>query len=74
MAEMGRNLSAAARRPGLGIIARGDDNVGTLAQRQEACRTAGAAVVEIDAGHWWMTGGDQDAILSALTDLWTRRG
>ena len=74
MAEMGRNLSAAARRPGLGIIARGDDNVGTLAQRQEACRTAGAAAVEIDAGHWWMTGGDQDAILSALTDLWTRRG
>ena len=73
MAELGRDLAAAARRPGLGIIARGDRNVGTLAQRQEACRTAGAAV-EIDAGHWWMTGGDQDAVLSALTDLWTRAG
>jgi hypothetical protein len=31
MAELGRNLAAAARRPGLGIIARGDGNVGTLA-------------------------------------------
>ena len=74
MAELGRDLATAARRPGLGIIARGDGNVGTLAQRQEACRTAGAAAVEIDGGHWWMTGGDQDAVLSALTDLWTRGG
>ena len=72
MAELGRDLAAAARRPGLGIIARGDGNVGTLAQRQEACRTAGAASVEIAAGHWWMTGGDQAAVLSALTDLWMR--
>ncbi|MBO0848248.1 MAG: alpha/beta hydrolase, partial [Pseudonocardia sp.] len=72
MAELGRNLAAAARRPGMGIIARGDGNVGTLAQRREACRTAEAAAVEIDASHWWMTGGDQDAVLSALTDLWTR--
>jgi hypothetical protein len=74
MAELGRDLAAAARRPGLGIIARVDGNVGTLAQRQEACQTAGAGAVEIDAGHWWMTGGDQNAILSALTDLWTRAG
>jgi hypothetical protein len=72
MAELGRNLAAAARRPALGIIARGDGNVGSLAQRQEACRTAGAAAVEIDAGNWWMTGGDENAVLSALTDLWTR--
>jgi pimeloyl-ACP methyl ester carboxylesterase len=72
LSELGRNLPAAARRPGLGIIARGDGNVGTLAQRQEACRTAGAPAVEIDAGHWWMTGGDQHAVLSALADLWTR--
>jgi len=74
MAGLGQNLAAAARRPGLGIVARGDGNVGTLAQRQEACRTAGAAAVEVDAGHWWMTGGDQDAVLTALTDLWTRAG
>jgi hypothetical protein len=74
MAELGRDLAPAGRRPGPGIIARGDGNVGTLAQRQEACRIAGAAVIEIDAGHWWMTGGDQDGILSALTDLWTRGG
>jgi pimeloyl-ACP methyl ester carboxylesterase len=74
MAELGRNLAAAARRPGLGIIARRDGNVGTLAQRQEACRTAEAAAVEVDAGHWWMTDGDQGAIVSALTDLWTRGG
>ena len=74
MAGLGRSLAAAARRPGLGIIARGDGNVGTLAQRQEACRTAEAAAVEIDAGHWWMTGGDQDAVLSAVADLWTRGG
>ena len=74
MAELGRDLAAAARRPGLGIIARGDGNVGTLDQRLEACRTAAAATVEIDAGHWWMTGGDQGAVLSALTDLWKRPG
>ncbi|MCL2393903.1 MAG: alpha/beta fold hydrolase [Acidimicrobiaceae bacterium] len=74
MAERGRDLAAAARRPGLGIIARGDGNVGTLAQRHEACRTAGAEGVEVDAGHWWMTDGDQDAVLSALTDLWARGG
>jgi pimeloyl-ACP methyl ester carboxylesterase len=74
MAGLGRDLAAAARRPGLGIIARGDEAVGTLAQRQEACRTAGAAAVEIDAGHWWMAGGDQDAVLPALAGLWRRAG
>jgi len=74
MAELGRDLPAAGRRPGLAIIACDDGNVGTLAQRQEARRTAGAAAVEIDGGHWWMTSGDQEAVLSALTDLWTRAG
>ena len=42
--------------------------------RQLARRAAIIAAVEIDAGHWWMTGGDQDAVLSALTDLWARGG
>ena len=74
MAGLGRGLPAAARRPGLGIIARGDGNVGTLAQRREACRIAGAGTVELDAGHWWMTGGGQHAVVSALTGLWARGG
>ena len=73
MADAGRRLSSAAQRPGLGIIAKADVTVGTVAQRREAIACAGATPIELpDAGHWWMTKGDQSSILDAIRELWDR--
>jgi pimeloyl-ACP methyl ester carboxylesterase len=71
MADYGRQLDAAGRRPGLAIIAHDDVSVGTLAQRREAARAAHAATVELSGeGHWWMTQGDHRLVMAALRSLW----
>ena len=72
MVALGGKLPAARGRPGLALIAEGDEYVGTSAQSREAAAIAGAAVALLpDAGHWWMTTGDQQPAVDALTRLWT---
>jgi pimeloyl-ACP methyl ester carboxylesterase len=70
MTAVGRALPAAARRPGLAILATEDHLVGTAARRREAAATAGARVEVLDGlGHWWMA---QDPARAArvLTGFW----
>lgn len=55
MAELGRALPEAARRPGLAVLAGEDTMVGTDEQRRAAAAMAGARVEVLDGlGHWWM--------------------
>jgi pimeloyl-ACP methyl ester carboxylesterase len=55
MAELGRDLPAAAARPGLCLLATGDDMVGTDEQRRRSAERAGARTEVLDGlGHWWM--------------------
>jgi pimeloyl-ACP methyl ester carboxylesterase len=71
MAELGRDLPAAARRPGLAVIAGQDTMVGTDDQRHAAARTAGARVAELPGlGHWWMVE-DPARGAGVLTDFWS---
>lgn len=70
MADLGRNLAAAGRRPGLAVIAGEDTMVGTDDQRHAAARTACARVAELPGlGHWWMV---EDPARSAamLSGFW----
>jgi pimeloyl-ACP methyl ester carboxylesterase len=70
MAELGRSLEAAAARPGLSILATGDDMVGSDEQRERAAERAGARTVVLDGlGHWWMV---QDPARGAgvLQEFW----
>ena len=70
LAERGRELEAAARRPGLAILAGEDTMVGTDHQRRRSATRAGARIAEFPGlGHWWMT---QDPARAAhvLTDFW----
>jgi pimeloyl-ACP methyl ester carboxylesterase len=54
MARAGERLAQAAARPGLAVIATGDDVVGTEAQRRESAARAGARVAVLErSGHWW---------------------
>lgn len=54
LTERGRDLPAAAARPGLVPIATADHTVGNASSRRAAGR-AGARTVELDGlGHWWM--------------------
>jgi pimeloyl-ACP methyl ester carboxylesterase len=56
MAELGRHLERAAKRPGLALLPTEDHVVGTVEQRRRAARRAGARVEPLDGlGHWWMT-------------------
>ena len=70
-ATAGRNLEAAAARPGLALLPSEDHFVGTDEQRRRAAVRAGARVEVLDGlGHWWMT---QDPAVAArvLVDFWT---
>jgi pimeloyl-ACP methyl ester carboxylesterase len=70
LAELGRELSAAAARPGLAVLATGDNLVGTDAQRRTAAARAGARVEVLDGvGHWWMVQ-DPARAARALTTFW----
>jgi pimeloyl-ACP methyl ester carboxylesterase len=55
MAELGKDLEAAAARPGLSILATDDEMVGTDEQRRRSAERAGARTEVLDGlGHWWM--------------------
>ena len=55
LAEIGRDLPAAAVRPGLAIIATEDGAVGSLDQRHRGAGRAGAQVGLLEGlSHWWM--------------------
>ncbi|MEO0360118.1 MAG: alpha/beta hydrolase [Pseudomonadota bacterium] len=55
LAELGADLSKAAARPGLAVIATEDAYTGGPEPSRRAAERAGAAIVEIEGeGHWWM--------------------
>ena len=65
MSNLGRNIEAAAQRPGLCILAVGDVFTGGAAVHRQLASRAGAQVAELDdVGHWWMC---QDPDLAART-------
>lgn len=71
MAELGRNLEAAAASPGLAVLATADGLVGTDDQRRRSAARAGARVAVLDGlGHWWMTQDGARAGADALADFW----
>jgi pimeloyl-ACP methyl ester carboxylesterase len=70
MAELGRDLGGAARRPGLAVLAGKDVVGGTDEQRRRTAARAGAGVAELpELGHWWMVQ-DPAAGARVLTDFW----
>jgi pimeloyl-ACP methyl ester carboxylesterase len=72
VAELGRNLGAAAQRPGLSILATEDTYVGSDELRLRAAERAGARTERLDGlGHWWMV---QDPARGArvLSSFWGR--
>jgi len=74
MAEAGRGLSAAARRPGLALIAMEDASAasGDVDQHRTAARAAGAEIAELaGVGHWWPVENPRPAA-RALTEFWDR--
>jgi pimeloyl-ACP methyl ester carboxylesterase len=74
MARLGENLSAAAARPGLAVLATDDRNVGTDEMRRRAAARAGAQVAVLDGlGHWWMVQ-DPKRAAAVLHDFWSSHG
>lgn len=70
LVERGRDLPAAAARPGLVPIATEDLSVGSTALRHRAARRAGARAVELDGlGHWWMLD-DPAGAARVLVEFW----
>lgn len=70
MAERGRDLPAAAARPGLALLATEDRFGGSLDLRRRSAARANARVEVLDGlGHWWMA---QDPVRGArvLTSFW----
>ncbi|MBE1573455.1 alpha/beta fold hydrolase [Amycolatopsis roodepoortensis] len=68
--ERGRDLPAAAARPGLVPIATQDLTAGSAALRHRAAARAGARAVELDGlGHWWMLE-DPARATGMLIDFW----
>ncbi|MGR9354959.1 alpha/beta fold hydrolase [Rhizobium leguminosarum] len=71
LAERGKNLGAAAARPGLAILATKDDGVGTPEQVRRGAAHAGARVQVLEGlGHWWMTQ-DPRRAASQLSSFWS---
>jgi pimeloyl-ACP methyl ester carboxylesterase len=72
MAELGRNLPAAAARPGLAIIGTADHFVGSQEMRRRSAARAGArAEIFEGLGHWWMVQ-DPGQAARALESFWTQ--
>jgi hypothetical protein len=72
MADAGRGLAQARRRPGLALIALRDDGNGngTPEQQRQAAEQAGAVRAELEVGHWWPVTAPRLAA-QALTDFWS---
>ncbi|WP_243788822.1 alpha/beta fold hydrolase [Saccharopolyspora gloriosae] len=71
MADFGRELPAAAARPGLAIVATDDHVGGSQDMRGRSADRAGAHVATLGGlGHWWMV---QDPVrgAAALTSFWS---
>lgn len=74
MVELGRDLPAAAQRPGLCLLATDDMNVGSEEMRRRAAARAGARVATLDGlGHWWMVQ-DPGRGARALRGFWASLG
>jgi pimeloyl-ACP methyl ester carboxylesterase len=74
MAELGRDLPAAAQRPGLAVIGTADHFVGSEDMRRRSAARAGARAEILDGlGHWWMV---QDPARAArvLASFWAEPG
>jgi pimeloyl-ACP methyl ester carboxylesterase len=70
IADAGRELEAAAARPGLSILATEDHFVGSPEVRRRAADRAGARTEVFEGlGHWWMIQ-DPDRGAEALTAFW----
>jgi len=70
MTELGRDLSASGKRPGLVLYATEDHFVGTEAMHRRAAQRADARVEVLQGlGHWWMTQ-DPGRGAAALTRFW----
>ncbi|GGP44749.1 alpha/beta fold hydrolase [Saccharothrix coeruleofusca] len=68
--ERGRDLPAAAARPGLVPIPTEDTTVGSTAARHRAAARAGARAVELEGlGHWWMLQ-DPARVAGVLVEFW----
>jgi pimeloyl-ACP methyl ester carboxylesterase len=74
MAELGRNLPAAAERPGLAIIGTEDHFVGSEEMRRRSAARAGARAEILEGlGHWWMVQ-DPGRSARALGSFWAENG
>jgi pimeloyl-ACP methyl ester carboxylesterase len=70
MADLGRDLPAAAQRPGLAMIGTADRFVGSEDMRRRSAARAGARAEVLDGlGHWWMVQ-DPARAARALTAFW----
>lgn len=70
VATRGRNLEAAAARPGLALLPSEDSFVGTDGQRRRAAARTGARIEVLDGlGHWWMTQ-DPAGAARVFVDFW----
>lgn len=71
MAELGRDLPAAAARPGLAVVGTEDHFVGSEEMRRRSASRAGARVLLLPGvGHWWMVQVPGRAA-QALGEFWT---
>ena len=72
--QLGEDLSAAARRPGLVVVPTEDHYVGTVEMRRRAAARAGAEVAVLDGlGHWWMVQ-DPNRAARVLSGFWAGLG
>ncbi|WP_432836489.1 alpha/beta fold hydrolase [Dactylosporangium sp. CA-092794] len=70
MADLGKQLEAAAARPGLAMIGTEDRFVGTEALRRRSAARAGARAELLDGlGHWWMVQ-DPERCARILAAFW----
>jgi pimeloyl-ACP methyl ester carboxylesterase len=70
MAEWGKELPAAAARPGLVLSPSDDPFTGGPDMARRSAERAGAQFVVLEGvGHWWMTQ-DPAAGAKALTEFW----
>lgn len=70
MAELGKDLSAAAARPGLAIVGTADQFVGTEQMRLRSAARVGAQVARFEGlGHLWMVQ-DPTLVAASLTSFW----
>ena len=74
MRQLGEDLPAAARRPGLVVVPTEDHYVGTVELRRRAAARSGAEAAVLDGlGHWWMVQ-DPNRAAQVLSGFWADPG